>query len=94
MAVCAPAHEAEDFDEVTAPHPKQRPLIRIKRVCVFYICVSAGGFLISFALDQDVQNISILINRAPQVMNASVDFKELRQGATGHQAAERVVASC
>jgi hypothetical protein len=34
-----------------------------------------GGFLISFALDQDVQNISILINRAPQVMNASVDFK-------------------
>jgi len=41
MAVCAPAHEAEDFDEVTAPYPKQRPLIWIKRVCVFYICVSA-----------------------------------------------------
>src|SRR5262247_3954236 len=35
-----------------------------------------AAFLSLFALDQDVQNISILIDCAPLVMNASIDLEE------------------
>ena len=34
------------------------------------------GFLIAAALDQDIQHVSILIHRSPQVMNMPVDLEE------------------
>jgi len=36
----------------------------------------ANSFLISAALDQDVQDVAILIHRSPQIMNASVNLEE------------------
>src|SRR5438034_8644363 len=35
-----------------------------------------GGSLISLALDQNIQNIAVLINCSPQIMNAAIDPEE------------------